>query len=83
MMANLYFKMIRKMIVVIIENIISNALEASETIRPTPSLPKNPYNGETFKCYELKILYDFLLTFFYSFKKGYSCLSKFLRQLIE
>ena len=44
-----------------IENLISNSLESSETIRPTPCLPKNPYNGEIFNCYELKVFYDFLL----------------------
>lgn len=45
-----------------IENIMSNSLENRENIRPTPQLPKNPYNGNNFNIYELKCIYDFLLT---------------------
>ncbi len=45
-----------------IENIMSNCLENREHIRPTPQLPKNPYNGNNFNIYELKCIYDFLLT---------------------
>ncbi len=41
---------------------MSNSLENRETIRPTPQLPKNPYNGKNFNIYQLKCIYEFLLT---------------------
>ena len=44
-----------------IENIWCNSLESCEGIRPTPTMPKNPYNGKKFNSYELKLMYDFLL----------------------
>ena len=38
-----------------------NSLETREGLRPTPLVPKNPYNGKNFNIYELKLMYDFLV----------------------